>query len=780
MLDEDPVTFWSNLITAVRSVLPGIDDEPELSLFENPVGRRFLSVLIGQIEGSPGRAALVLDDLARLADQSILDGLALLVERAADRIRLVITARSDPALPIGRWRAAGWVADIREDVLRLDDDEALAVAATFPGLRLGEGTVRALNRRFAGWPIALQLALVSLQETADTQLDALDLAKSGRHVADFLLSEILNQLPGRDRDAALALSVVAWFDSELASLLAGPDAGPTVAELQRRRLLGPSGDHLEARRLHPLLRELLESELKWRDHQRYASLHRQAAGAWQRRGDLNAAYQHLTMIGDAAAATALVLEPALVMLDRGDQAGLARAINSWPSTLQVGDPALAMDIAALCWLGGNRAQAARWCDRAEGLMSPDDATLQLRLHFGRATIALYDGDVTAAGTHVIAFEQLELRAQVGLGEQRIPTVAAPVALERRNLSDARKWLSRMRATFDPAQTVARLYVPAFEAQIGLLNGRLQHALKVIEPACDWAEREAQPHHGRIEANLTAARCRLAAGDLARAEEYAAAAQLDAHLLGFDWNHGRAGIASAEVRMVMAGPAAALATVAEVRSILELPGTALQAKLDLVEAKALARTGHAAEADQLLSSLGDQPGALLLRAEMALADGRTADAAALLDRAETWLMPERLEGAVLAAAASTTSANDRMAAVLREAAAEGWVMPFLGHGARVDRLLLRQPLEQVHPELARQMRAAPPPAPARKGQPIEDMTPRERTILELLPSHLSYAQIGTRLYLSVNTVKMNLKSIYRKLAVTSRAEAVDAARSAGLL
>jgi len=70
------------------------------------------------------------------------------------------------------------------------------------------------------------------------------------------------------------------------------------------------------------------------------------------------------------------------------------------------------------------------------------------------------------------------------------------------------------------------------------------------------------------------------------------------------------------------------------------------------------------------------------------------------------------------------------------------------------------------------------ARARKAILVE-VTPREHTILELLPRDLSYAQIGTRLDLSVNTVKMNLKSIYRKLAVTSRSEAVDAARSAGL-
>jgi LuxR family maltose regulon positive regulatory protein len=51
---------------------------------------------------------------------------------------------------------------------------------------------------------------------------------------------------------------------------------------------------------------------------------------------------------------------------------------------------------------------------------------------------------------------------------------------------------------------------------------------------------------------------------------------------------------------------------------------------------------------------------------------------------------------------------------------------------------------------------------------------------LLPSHLSYAEIGKRLFLSVNTVKSNLKTIYRKLAVTTRSEAVDTARAAGQL
>jgi LuxR family maltose regulon positive regulatory protein len=67
-----------------------------------------------------------------------------------------------------------------------------------------------------------------------------------------------------------------------------------------------------------------------------------------------------------------------------------------------------------------------------------------------------------------------------------------------------------------------------------------------------------------------------------------------------------------------------------------------------------------------------------------------------------------------------------------------------------------------------------------GGYAERFTPRELTIVELLPTHLNYAQIGDELYVSINTVKSNVKSIYRKLGVTSRHEAVIVARELGLI
>ena len=57
---------------------------------------------------------------------------------------------------------------------------------------------------------------------------------------------------------------------------------------------------------------------------------------------------------------------------------------------------------------------------------------------------------------------------------------------------------------------------------------------------------------------------------------------------------------------------------------------------------------------------------------------------------------------------------------------------------------------------------------------------ELRVLALLPTHLSFRQIGERLFVSNNTVKTQAMSIYRKLGVSSRAEAVERAGALGLL
>jgi LuxR family maltose regulon positive regulatory protein len=63
---------------------------------------------------------------------------------------------------------------------------------------------------------------------------------------------------------------------------------------------------------------------------------------------------------------------------------------------------------------------------------------------------------------------------------------------------------------------------------------------------------------------------------------------------------------------------------------------------------------------------------------------------------------------------------------------------------------------------------------------EELSARELAVLRLLPSALSFAEIGAALFVSKNTVRTHAQRIYRKLGVGSRAEAVAAARRSRLL
>jgi LuxR family maltose regulon positive regulatory protein len=68
----------------------------------------------------------------------------------------------------------------------------------------------------------------------------------------------------------------------------------------------------------------------------------------------------------------------------------------------------------------------------------------------------------------------------------------------------------------------------------------------------------------------------------------------------------------------------------------------------------------------------------------------------------------------------------------------------------------------------------------RGALAEELTDRELAILRALRGPLSAREIGAEMYLSINTVKGYTKSLYRKLAVATRAEAVRRGQDLGLI
>jgi LuxR family transcriptional regulator, maltose regulon positive regulatory protein len=80
-----------------------------------------------------------------------------------------------------------------------------------------------------------------------------------------------------------------------------------------------------------------------------------------------------------------------------------------------------------------------------------------------------------------------------------------------------------------------------------------------------------------------------------------------------------------------------------------------------------------------------------------------------------------------------------------------------------------------------LQAGKAPAPqAGPRPPLEPLSGSEIRVLRYLPTHLSAPEIADELSVSTSTVKTHLRNLYAKLGVHSRAEAVESARTLGLL
>lgn len=123
-LDQDPMSFWHRVVAGLSLAAADLGPEPAQVLIERGADDpAFLGVLLHRLATVPA-VVLVLDDLHVVRNQLALDHLALLSDRSSHRLRLIVISRTEPALPLARWRVEGRLAEIRTPELQFDLDEA--------------------------------------------------------------------------------------------------------------------------------------------------------------------------------------------------------------------------------------------------------------------------------------------------------------------------------------------------------------------------------------------------------------------------------------------------------------------------------------------------------------------------------------------------------------------------------------------------------------------------------------------------------------------------------
>src|SRR6266496_5135678 len=163
--DNDPGRFWRYIIAAVDRVHNGIGEQA-LSLLNasaHPTLKAIVTALLNELAARPDELVLVLDDYNLIVSLAVHDSLAFLLEHLSPNLHLVISSRSDPPIPLARFRARGQLAELRAADLRFTFEEAAAFLRNLWGLDLPAESIAALETRTEGWVTGLQLAALSLR-----------------------------------------------------------------------------------------------------------------------------------------------------------------------------------------------------------------------------------------------------------------------------------------------------------------------------------------------------------------------------------------------------------------------------------------------------------------------------------------------------------------------------------------------------------------------------------------------------------------------------------------
>ena len=294
--DNDPASFWTYVIAALRTVAAGVGDSA-LALLQAPRPppiETVLTALLNELGALAGDIVLVLDDYHVIDAREVQDAMAFLLDHLPAQLHVVIAGRADPALPLARLRARGELAEIRAAGLRFTPDEAAAYLNEMMGLQLTARDVAALEGRTEGWIAALQLAALSMQGRDDVAGFIAGFAGDDRYVVDYLAEEVLQRQPGRVQAFLLQTSILGRLSGPLCDAVTGQDGGKAMlAALDRGNLfLVPLDDRRRWYRYHQLFADVLQARLLDEQPGQLPDLHRRASAWYEQNGDPSEAISH--------------------------------------------------------------------------------------------------------------------------------------------------------------------------------------------------------------------------------------------------------------------------------------------------------------------------------------------------------------------------------------------------------------------------------------------------------------------------------------------------------
>ena len=254
--DNDPTRFWSYLVAALRTVEPGVGTVA-LEALGGPsveLERVVVPSLVNDLATVGAPLVLVLDDYHLITDAICHQTLGWFLDHLPAEVHVVLSTRLDPPLPLARMRARGELAELRVGELQFTDEEAAELLNGSMGLALAAEDVARLAERTEGWAAGLVLAGLSLRGRPDPRGFIAAFSGGDRHVADYLVAEVLERQPEELREFLLRTSVLERLSGPLCdAVLETQGSAALLGELEASNLfVVPLDDRRQWYRYHQL------------------------------------------------------------------------------------------------------------------------------------------------------------------------------------------------------------------------------------------------------------------------------------------------------------------------------------------------------------------------------------------------------------------------------------------------------------------------------------------------------------------------------------------------
>ena len=829
--DREAASFWAHLLTALDRAVPGAGAGALVLLQNGPAPiEAVLAAVVNELSVRPGELTLVLDDYHAADGPGVGPGMSFLVDHLPPQMRLVISTRADPGLPLARLRARGELVEIRAADLRFTRAEAAAYFNEVAGLGLTAEHVATLEERTEGWVAALQLAALSLTGRDDPGGFIAGFAGTDRFVVDYLVEEVLDRQPAQVRRFLLQTSILDRLTGTLCDAVTGGSGGRSMLEgLDRGNLfLVPLDDQRGWYRYHHLFADVLRSHLP-EEYGTVAELHRRASQWYAGAGEPVAAVRHALAAGDADRAADLVELAVPELRRQRREATLRRWIDDLPEHVVRRRPVLAMGFVGALMAGNEFGDVERRLAdierllelaRADGSQAPaghghelvvvDDrefARLPAGVEMYRAALALIGGDPAGTLEHA---SRAAARAPDG-DDLTLASAAALRGLAAWTMGDLD---TAHCCYFDSAEGLRKAgYIADVLgccitlADIESAQGRLRQAQRTYEHALELAGGPGPVLRGTADMHVGLSRIALQRNDLVAAAEHLRRSDELGEQTGLPQNAYRWRVALAELREAEGGLEAALGLLTEAERVYigdflpnVRPVPALRARMHAAHGRLGPAVEWARDLDLTtaaeLSYLREYEFVTLARVLLAqhraeASRGRLPDIVALLERLHAAAYDGGRTGTVIETLALLALAHHRggdasramtaLSQAVTLAEPEAYVRVFAAEGPPMGTLL--QSLRRRAPGsayLRHLLDAAGSGLPVPRDGLIDPLSERELDVMRLLAGDLDGPAIARALVVSLNTVRTHTKSIYAKLGVNNRRAAVRRAHQLRLL